>query len=35
LPVSLSLVSAPGVVRIWPHKDGAAGFFIAGFERLP
>jgi 16S rRNA (cytosine967-C5)-methyltransferase len=33
LPVSPSLLSAPGVARIWPHKDGAAGFFIAGFER--
>jgi 16S rRNA (cytosine967-C5)-methyltransferase len=33
LPVSPSLLSAPGVARIWPDKDGAAGFFIAGFER--
>jgi 16S rRNA (cytosine967-C5)-methyltransferase len=23
----------PGVIRIWPHKDNADGFFIAGFER--
>jgi len=35
LPVRPSLISASGAARIWPHKDGADGFFIAGFERRP
>jgi 16S rRNA (cytosine967-C5)-methyltransferase len=36
LPLSLpqSLQTAEGVARIWPHRQGADGFFIACFERL-
>jgi 16S rRNA (cytosine967-C5)-methyltransferase len=35
LPLTLpeSLQSGHGAARIWPHKDGADGFFITAFER--
>lgn len=33
LSVNPSLVCAPGAARIWPHRDQADGFFIAGFQR--
>jgi 16S rRNA (cytosine967-C5)-methyltransferase len=36
-PVALTqpseLQSAGGTLRVWPHRDGADGFFIAAFER--
>lgn len=32
LTVKPSLLCAPGMARIWPHRDKADGFFIAGFE---
>ncbi|HWS99017.1 MAG TPA: 16S rRNA (cytosine(967)-C(5))-methyltransferase RsmB [Pyrinomonadaceae bacterium] len=33
LTAPLSLRSAGGCLRVWPHRDGADGFFIAAFER--
>ena len=33
LPANPALQSDAGMVRIWPHKHGADGFFVAGFER--
>ena len=35
LPVNPSLITSSGAARVWPHKGGADGFFIAGFERQP
>ena len=34
LPVNSALLTTSGAVRVWPHKVGADGFFIAAFERL-
>jgi 16S rRNA (cytosine967-C5)-methyltransferase len=38
-PLSLNMPATPGSagsgIRIWPHRQGADGFFIAAFERLP
>ena len=33
LSVKPNLLCGPGMARIWPHRDKADGFFIAGFER--
>lgn len=33
LPVNPALLSSPNAARIWPHKGGADGFFIAAFQR--
>jgi 16S rRNA (cytosine967-C5)-methyltransferase len=33
LNVPASLTEDGGAVRVWPHKHGADGFFIASFER--
>ena len=33
LPVNRSLITSSGAARLWPHKGGADGFFIAAFER--
>jgi len=33
LPLNPSLITASGAARIWPHRYGADGFFIAAFER--
>lgn len=33
LRVPASLQSSSGAARIWPHRQGADGFFIAAFER--
>jgi 16S rRNA (cytosine967-C5)-methyltransferase len=33
LPVNPALYSDSRMVRIWPHKHGVDGFFVAGFER--
>jgi 16S rRNA C967 or C1407 C5-methylase (RsmB/RsmF family) len=27
------LITSSGAARVWPHKGGADGFFIAAFER--
>jgi 16S rRNA (cytosine967-C5)-methyltransferase len=34
LAVNPALLCAPGAARIWPQRDKADGFFVAGFERL-
>lgn len=33
LPLNTELLTPSGAARIWPHRDGADGFFIAAFER--
>jgi 16S rRNA (cytosine967-C5)-methyltransferase len=33
LPVRPSLISSSGAARVWPHREGADGFFIAAFQR--
>ncbi|MCU1265545.1 MAG: Ribosomal small subunit methyltransferase RsmB [Acidobacteria bacterium] len=33
LPVNSSLMSRAGAARLWPHRGGSDGFFIAAFER--
>ena len=33
LSVNPSLLTGFGAARVWPHRDGADGFFIAAFER--
>jgi 16S rRNA (cytosine967-C5)-methyltransferase len=33
LPVKSSLITRSGAARLWPHRDGADGFFIAAFGR--
>ncbi|HKQ99297.1 MAG TPA: 16S rRNA (cytosine(967)-C(5))-methyltransferase RsmB [Pyrinomonadaceae bacterium] len=33
LNVPANLLSGDGAARIWPHRDGADGFFISAFER--
>ena len=33
LSVNPSLLTGSGAARVWPHKDGADGFFMAAFER--
>ncbi|MDR1308821.1 MAG: hypothetical protein LBL95_02800 [Deltaproteobacteria bacterium] len=34
-PVLGGLFSAPGQLRLWPHRDGTDGFFYAILERRP
>lgn len=33
LSVNHALITASGAARVWPHRDGADGFFIAAFKR--
>lgn len=33
LRVNSSLITSSGAARLWPHRDGSDGFFIAAFER--
>lgn len=33
LPLNSELFTKSGEARTWPHRDGADGFFIAGFQR--
>ncbi|MDQ3818933.1 MAG: 16S rRNA (cytosine(967)-C(5))-methyltransferase RsmB, partial [Acidobacteriota bacterium] len=33
LNVAAALQTADGIARVWPHREGADGFFIAQFER--
>jgi 16S rRNA (cytosine967-C5)-methyltransferase len=33
LSINPSLITVFGAARVWPHRDGAEGFFIAAFER--
>jgi 16S rRNA (cytosine967-C5)-methyltransferase len=33
LGVNPALIGASGAARVWPQRDKADGFFIAGFER--
>ncbi len=33
LPIHPSLLTAQGIARTWPHRQGTDGFFICAFER--
>ena len=34
LKSAIGLTTSSGALRTWPHRDGADGFFVAGFERV-